>query len=131
MTRLTDNYWLKLFNRATDGRLAGFMTLCFHKLTICVLPTNRWALEVKGSTAAVVPMNRWALQGRWSIAAFVRMNRWALQGRWSIAAFLPTDRWIWMWLSHDLYVQPFDRWSCILYVWPMVLYFNDATWLFV
>jgi len=105
----------------------GYWRYAFDKLTMCF--TDQPTDALIRSIAVVLPTNRWAIEVRGSIAVVLPMNRWALQVRRSIAASLPTDRWIRKWLSHDLYVQPFDRWSCILSVSPMVLFFNDATWL--
>ena len=149
MTRLNDNRWLKLYDRATDGRLAGLNDDVFDKLVMCftdrpscvfmrsvvvVLPVNRWTLEVRGSILAVVSMDRWTLEIRRSTATVLPMNRWTLEVRGSIVVVVPMDRWTletrrstavvllmnqWAWVQLNPYVRPSDRWS-----------FNDATWLF-
>ena len=127
----------------------GWYRYVSNKLTICVLPINRqvlrevrrsiavvlpmnrWALEVGRSIAVVLPMNRWALEVRRSIAVVLPMNRWALEVRRSIAVVLPMDRWALEVRRSIAVVLPMNRCSDILSVWPMVLCFSDAAWLFV
>jgi len=143
LTRLADTHWLKLYNRATDGRLAGLMTLCFQQANdVFYRSTVRCFYKVcrccptDGSSRLEGPL---LLLYRWTDGISRLEGPSLLFYRWTDGPLKPEGPSLLLYRWTDEPLRLGGHRCCFIdgpMVWYFICYsfdrwsFNDATWLY-